>query len=75
MLRAFNNTGYIPCIKGIFKADLHSHSTFSNGEATVETILDQVVAYADKLNEKTGDKFLFALTDYDTAEGAKKASQ
>ena len=58
---------------GVFKADLHSHSVFSDGKATVEEILDEVANYADKLEEKTGDKFLFALTDHDSAEGVKKA--
>lgn len=58
---------------GIFKADLHSHSNYSDGEGTVENILNEVVAYADKLHEKTGDKFIFALTDHDTTEGSKEA--
>ncbi len=68
---------YIPSIenieKGIFKADLHSHSLFSDGKAKVETILEQVCAYADKLFENTEEKFIFALTDHDTADGVKKA--
>lgn len=61
--------------KGIFLADLHSHSNFSDGKASVESILDNVCAYADELFTKTKQKFLFALTDHDTAEGAKKALQ
>ena len=60
---------------GIFRADLHSHSNFSDGNANIETILNQVSEYADKLNQKTGEKFLYALTDHDTAEGVKKALQ
>ena len=58
---------------GIFKADLHSHSNYSDGEAPVSVIMEQVAAYADKLFQKTGDKFIFALTDHDCANGVKEA--
>lgn len=68
---------YIPSAenieKGIFRADLHSHSVFSDGKASVETILEQVRTYADKLYATAEEKFIFALTDHDTAEGVKKA--
>lgn len=59
--------------KGIFQADLHSHSQCSDGKATVEDILDEVASYADKLHEKTGKPFIFALTDHDSINGCKKA--
>ena len=57
---------------GIFRADLHSHSVFSDGKADVETIMSQVADYADKLYQKTGEKFLYALTDHDGIDGVKK---
>ena len=59
--------------RGIFCADLHSHSLYSDGLASVSDILNQVAEYADKLNKKNGKKFLFALTDHDTCEGVKEA--
>jgi len=59
--------------KGIFLADLHSHSLHSDGAGEVQTILHQVAEYADGLYQKTGKKFLFALTDHDTADGVKTA--
>jgi len=58
---------------GIFRADLHSHSVFSDGKASVEKIMEEVASYADELYKKTGEKFIYALTDHDTAEGVKLA--
>ena len=58
---------------GIFRADLHSHSLYSDGKGSVENILTQVCNYADMLHSKTGEKFLFALTDHDSIEGVKEA--
>ena len=58
---------------GVFQADLHSHSVHSDGVGNVKDILDQVAQYADKLNQKNGKKFTFALTDHDTISGVKEA--
>lgn len=59
--------------KGIFCADLHSHSLYSDGKASVDDILNQVAEYGDKLNQKSGKKFIFSLTDHDSCEGIKEA--
>jgi len=59
--------------KGIFRADLHSHSNYSDGKGKVEDILDNVAQYADKLFEKTKNKFIFALSDHDGVKGVNKA--
>ena len=59
--------------KGIFCADLHSHSIHSDGLGNVSDILTQVAKYADKLNKKNGKKFIFSLTDHDSCEGVKEA--
>ena len=58
---------------GMFQADLHSHSLHSDGKASVQTILNDAADYADKLNAKTGKKFIFALTDHDKIDGVKEA--
>ena len=58
---------------GIYRADLHSHTNFSDGRGSVEHIMDQAAQYADKLFKKTGEKFIFALTDHDTADSSKEA--
>lgn len=55
--------------KGIFRADLHSHSNFSDGLGDVGELLNQVAKYADSLYEKTNNKFLFSLTDHDGVNG------
>ena len=57
---------------GVFRADLHSHSTYSDGEGLIKNLLDDVTDYADELYKKTKQKFIFALTDHDTAEGLKE---
>lgn len=76
-LKGMNEQNYVASAenieKGIFKADLHSHSIFSDGAGTVENILDNVSKYADKLHSKTKEKFIYALTDHDEIDGVKKA--
>lgn len=58
---------------GVFRADLHSHSNYSDGAGVVRELLDNAAEYANKLYAKTKQKFIFALTDHDTAEGLKEA--
>ncbi len=58
---------------GTFLADLHSHSLYSDGKASVKDILDKVALYADYAHEKTGKQFIFSLTDHDSIEGVKEA--
>ncbi len=59
--------------KGLFRADLHSHSNFSDGVGEVKELLNQAAEYGDKLFAKTKEKFVFALTDHDGVEGVKEA--
>ena len=59
--------------KGIFIADLHSHSNFSDGKGNVRDLLDEAAKYGDSLFAKTKNKFVFALTDHDGVEGIKEA--
>ncbi len=55
---------------GIYRANLHMHSTNSDGEASVEYILDQAQMYSkEKLN---GKYFYLAITDHNTVLGAKE---
>jgi hypothetical protein len=58
---------------GTFLADLHSHSNFSDGKASVETILNQAADYGNKLSKINGKKFIFALSDHDGVDGVKEA--
>lgn len=58
---------------GVFLADLHSHSNFSDGQITVENLLNQAAEYGDKLEKINGKKFIFALTDHDGIDGVKDA--
>lgn len=57
---------------GVFKANLHVHSTNSDGMISIEKILNHSAKIADRLYEKTGEKFFLAVTDHDTLEGAKE---
>lgn len=59
--------------KGVFCADLHSHTNFSDGQGEIFNILTDVANYADKLYSKTNKKFIFALTDHDGVKGVKEA--
>ena len=59
--------------KGVFQADLHSHTNHSDGWGKVEDILNQAAQYADSLNKKTGKKLTFAITDHDRVSGVKEA--
>ena len=60
---------------GRYGANLHIHSLHSDGQLTIQEILDQAVAYADKRVEKNGahEPFYIAITDHNTAEGSKEA--
>lgn len=60
---------------GKYGANMHIHSVYSDGQLTVQEILDQAVEYADKRLEKNGMKkpFYLAITDHNTAEGNKEA--
>lgn len=53
---------------GQFKANLHVHTQYSDGEMTVKELLD----FAEDLTIKTPD-FLTAITDHDTIAGDKEA--
>ena len=59
--------------KGIFIADLHSHTNYSDGTITVSDFLAQAVEYGDKLIKINGKKFIVALSDHDGVEGVKEA--
>jgi len=58
---------------GIFLADLHSHTNFSDGNITVADLMSQAATYGDYLNKLNGKKFIFALSDHDGIEGTKEA--
>ena len=58
---------------GIFCADLHSHSNYSDGTASVQEIMDQASKYANVLHARTGKNFIFALSDHDGCDGVVEA--
>lgn len=60
---------------GKYGANLHIHSTHSDGHLTISEILDQAVRYADERNQKLGinEPFYIAITDHNTLEGSKEA--
>ena len=55
---------------GEFKANLHIHTQYSDGEMTVKELLKN----AQQITEKNHD-FLIALTDHDTIDGCKEAEK
>ncbi|MDD3237121.1 MAG: hypothetical protein PHV37_03390 [Candidatus Gastranaerophilales bacterium] len=60
-------------INKTFGANLHIHTTHSDGQMSVEKLLDQSVKYADKYFEKNKKPFYIAITDHDTTTGCKEA--
>lgn len=48
--------------KGLIKANLHTHTTDSDGRITVETLLEQAVKYADRMKNPP---FIFSVTNHD----------
>lgn len=58
---------------GIFLADLHSHTNHSDGQISVEKLLNQASEYGNRLNKLNGKKFIFAISDHDGIEGVKEA--
>jgi len=76
ILPKMKNENYSPkgnLENGVFKLDLHSHSNYSDGVGNVPQLLDQAAEYGDKLHAKTGEKFIFALSDHDEVEGVREA--
>lgn len=76
-IKKLKEQNYVPSpenIKnGVFRADLHSHSNFSDGTISVSEMLNQAAQYGDRLNQINGRKFLFALSDHDGVDGVKEA--
>jgi len=58
---------------GQYRANLHIHTTNSDGLMTVEKLLNQAARYADRVFEKTGKEFVIAITDHNTFNGCVEA--
>lgn len=58
---------------GMFCADLHSHSLYSDGKIAIPELMEELSNYSKTVFEKTGKKFLFSLTDHDGIEGVQEA--
>lgn len=54
--------------KGIFQANFHSHTKYSDGRATVEEMLDMANDYAKTIAPKP---FYIAITDHNTVNSGK----
>ena len=55
--------------KGIFKANLHNHTIYSDGEMTVQELLDRACNYASRIKSNV----YVALTDHNTLKGSQEA--
>ena len=55
---------------GIFKANLHMHTIYSDGRATVQQLLDMAQEYAE--NNLNGASMYMAITDHNTILGTKE---
>ena len=59
------------------RANLHIHTTASDGEMTVKELLDKAAEYADSVAKNNPNAknapFVIGITDHDTTEGAKEA--
>ena len=65
-----------------FRISLHNHTIKSDGQMTVQELLDQAAAYADEVAKVNKSKvsvlaedspFTIAITDHDTVDGCKEA--
>lgn len=65
-----------------FRISLHNHTNKSDGQMSVQELLDQAVEYADEVVEANKHKegvlakdspFIIAITDHDTVDGCKEA--
>jgi len=56
-----------------FGANLHIHTTASDGLLSVEELLAQAVSYANIYKQQTNKPFIIAITDHNTIQGCKKA--
>lgn len=55
-------------------ADLHSHTTASDGWGYAKDILNDAAKYGDELFKKTGKKFILAITDHDSVGSKIRAA-
>ena len=55
---------------GTFKANLHMHTRYSDGKATVQHLLDMAQEYAE--NNLNGESMYMAITDHNTILGTKE---
>ena len=79
-----NQDDYVPtgAINRTYRINLHNHTKNSDGQMSVEQILNKAVKYADKVAEANSHKlnvkapnspFTIAITDHDSVEGCKEA--
>ena len=55
--------------KGLFRANLHIHTVFSDGTMTPQMILDKAAEYAEKIKKPV----FITISDHNTLEGNKQA--
>ena len=58
-----------------YGANLHIHTTNSDGKLSVQELLDQASEYANAYFKKNKTPFVIAITDHNTVEGCKEAVQ
>ena len=56
--------------KGVYRANLHMHTTFSDGASSVRTLLDMAQEYAE--NNLNGEVMYLAITDHNTVLGTQE---
>lgn len=73
-LRKINYTYTPENIKNFgFQADFHMHTNNSDGKITVKNLLNEIAEYSNNLFKRTGQKFIFSITDHDSVKGVKEA--
>lgn len=56
-----------------FQADLHMHTNYTDGKISVKNLLKEISEYADNLYKRTGQKFVFSISDHDSVGAVKEA--
>ncbi len=57
----------------LFGGNFHIHTQYSDGQLSVQEVLDEAVSYGNEYIKVTGKPFIVGITDHNTIEGCKKA--
>ena len=57
----------------LFGGNFHIHTQYSDGELSVQNVLDEAASYGDEYIKVSGKPFIVGITDHNSIEGCKEA--